>query len=307
MAKPAVLAAVERRWLTLPANTRGALWVLVAAFAASLMFLAAKILDGRIHLAQITFFRAVVGLLIVGPMLFGARRQRLKKARPLAHVCAGLCGVSALFCNFYAVTHLNFADAVAFAFARSLFVVVLAVFFLHEIVRMRRWSATLVGFVGVLVMLRPDGEIAPAALVALLGALFAGASMTLIKSLSASEDATTVLFYFVVASAAVSVIPGLVTWPTPTADELVLLVVVSLAGWANLFCFTRGFRIGDASALIPVDYSRLLFAALFGFVLFAEVPGPRMWVGAAIIIVANLYIARREAQFGDTERAPHAV
>ena len=307
MAKPAALAAVERTWLALPAHTRGALWVLIAAFAASLMFLAAKLMDGRLHIAQITFFRAVVGVLIVAPILFGPQRQRLKTARPLTHVCAGLCGVSALFCNFYAVTYLKFADAVAFAFVRSLFVVVLAALLLHEVVRMRRWSATLVGFGGVLVMLRPAGEIDPAALVALLGALFAAASMTLIKSLSESEDATTVLVYFVAVSAAASVIPGLVTWQTPTADELVLLLVVSLAGWANLFCFTRGFRIGDASALIPVDYSRLLFAALFGFVLFAEVPDPRMWVGAAIIIAANLYIARREAQLGKTERAPHAT
>jgi drug/metabolite transporter (DMT)-like permease len=288
--------ALTARWQRLPGNVRGALWILAASFLASLLLLMAKALGSRLHPAQIAFVRALIAVAFIGPLLLVAPGHDFRTTRPFTHIAAGVFGVTSLTCFFFAVTRLNIADVTALAFTRTLFLIVLAVLFLGESVRIRRWSATGVGFIGVLVMIRPTGGIDLAASVALLGALSAAITAVLFKKLTRTEDPLTQLFYFFSVSAAVTLVPAVLTWNALTLGEFVVLVLLAAAGVLNVICFTLGVRIGEATAVIPVDYTRLLFAAALGFVFFAEVPDLWMWVGAALIVASTLYITHREAR-----------
>lgn len=296
--------ALARTWHALPGNTRGAMWILFAALLATTMFMIVKVLAPHIHIAQITFFRAVVGLALMVPFLVRTHRHAFKTKRPFTIIATTLLGLSTLIMAFYAVSHMNLADAIALGFVRPLFLIVLAVLFLSEIVRLRRWTATAVGFLGVVVMLRPTGDIEPAAFVALFAAFTAACTVTLMKRLSETESPATLLVYYTVIATVIMAVPAALTWQTPSWIELGLLVVVGITGTLNYFSHVRGLREGEATAVTPMDYTRLLFAAMFGFAIFSEIPDLWMWVGAAMIVASTFYITRREAALGKAETKP---
>lgn len=170
--------------------------------------------------------------------------------------------------------------------------------FLGEVVRLRRWSATALGFVGVIVMMRPGGEIALATWVAVFGALLVAVVTIMIKKLLTTERPEILLLYFGVISSLVALGPALMVWRTPTLTELGFLMAIGTLGAAGQYCMIRGYRIGEATALLPFDYTRLIFAGVIGFLWFAEVPDVWTITGALIVVGATLYIGIREARLG---------
>ncbi len=296
--------AVASGWRRLPANIRGALWVVAAGALFSVMAAVVKILGNRLDSFQIAFFRALFGLAAVLPFVWQEGLPRLRTRRPGMHLLRGVMGVSAMLCGFYAITHLPLADAVSLSFTRPLFLVPLAVLFLGERVRARRWAATAVGFLGVVVMLRPTGAIEPAAFVALAGALLVAGVSVLLKKLAATETPATILFYFGVISSTVALGPALYVWIAPTLGELLLLMLVGALAAAAQSFMIRAFAVAEATAVAPFDYVRILYAGLIGYALFAEVPDRWTVLGATIVAASTLYIARREAWLARRRREP---
>ena len=170
--------------------------------------------------------------------------------------------------------------------------------FLGEVVRLRRWTATAVGFVGVIVMMRPGGDIELATWVAAIGAFLVAVVTIMIKKLSTTERPETLLLYYGVVSSLVALGPALLVWRTPTLVELAFLMAIGTLGAAGQYCIIRGYRIGEATALLPFDYTRLIFAGVIGFQWFAEIPDAWTLTGAAIVVGATLYIGIREARLG---------
>jgi drug/metabolite transporter (DMT)-like permease len=200
-----------------------------------------------------------------------------------------------MFCVFYSFQHMPLAEAVAIIFSRPLFAVALAVPFLGEVVGWRRTLAAVVGFGGVLIMVRPGTEaFQPVALVALLGAFTAGAIAIIIKQLSRTESTTTIVVWFAIAGTVVSAIPAATVWVWPTAEQWAWLVAIGVVGIAGQAALTRGFSTGETSFVTPFDYSRLVFATAFGIAVFGEVPDLWKAVGALVIVTSGFYIARRE-------------
>ncbi len=300
------LTAVERRltWTALAANTQGALWVLLAGLFFSVMSVLIKMLGARLDSFEIAFFRALFGLLAVLPFVCRGGIGELKTRYPLKHFVRALIGVGAMFCGFYAITHLTLADSVAFSFTKPLFLIPLAVLFLSEKVRARRWTATAIGFAGAVIMLRPGGDMELAALLALAGALLVAVVTVLIKQLSATDRPTTILFYFGVCATVLTALPAALVWISPTWQEVAMMAAVGALGAFAQHCMIRGFAVGEATAVAPFDYMRLIFAVALGFIFFFEVPDLWTVVGAAVIMGSTLYIAQREASLGKRRQPP---
>lgn len=290
--------AMRGRLLALPANVRGALWVLLAATLFAGMGTLVKLLGDRFDSFQLAFFRALFGFLAILPFVARMGFAKLRTKRPGLHFLRGIGGAAAMLCGFYAITHLTFADAVSLSYARALFLIPLAVVFLGETVRARRWTATGIGFLGVIIMMRPTGAIELATFVAILGAFLVAAVTIMVKKLSETDRPETLIFYFGVISTSVALLPALQVWRSPAWDELALLMLVGACGAGAQYCMIRGYRIGEATAVIPFDYARLLIAGVIGVVVFAEIPDAWTLTGAAVIVVSTLYIALREAQLG---------
>ena len=303
-----LVGLLRARWTTLPDNVRGAAWILVSCLFFSSMAALVKLLGSRLDSLQLSFFRALFGFLTILPFVAWGGFAAVRTERLGLHVSRGLIGGTGMVCSFYAITHLPLAEATAIGFTKALFMVVLAALVLGETVRARRWSATGLGFAGVLVMLRPGQDaLEAAALVALLGALAAATISLLIKRLSATEAPLTILFWLGVVSTIATLPLALHVWRQPSLAELLaMLLAAALASLAQV-CMIRGLRIGEASALAPFDYARLPVAAGFGLLLFGEVPDRYALAGAGLIVLSTLYIARREARLGKRSRHPRVA
>lgn len=286
-------------WRT--AGTRSLLWVVLSTVFMTAVIVAVKHVGSRIGVFEIGFIRAVVGLLLTLPFVLRKRETSMWSKRPVVHLFRAASSTATQLCGFYAIVHLPLATAIAISFAGPLFVLILAALFLGEVVRGRRWSATLIGFVGVLIMLRPTGSVEFAAQIALVGAFFFATSIVLIKRLLENDDPAVVVFYFGMIASVLTLGPALYTWITPTWEEAGLLVLIGAFGVAAQGAYVRGLAIADASALAPYGFLRLLFAALAGFVFFSEIPDVWTIAGATVIVGSTLYIARREAVLGQSK------
>ena len=280
-------------------NLEGALWMIASGIVFSAQGAIVKLLGMRLDSFEIAFFRCVFGLLVVLPFVFRGGTALFLTGRPGLHVARALVGVSGMFCGMYALTRLPLADATAISFAKPLFAVVLAATFLGELVGWRRWTATAAGFVGVVVIVRPGTQTFELAHVAaLLGAFLIADVIVLVKKLQGSEKNATIMAYFGIVTSIASLGPALLVWQTPTWTELALLAGIGASASTGQWMALKAFRAAEASAVVPYDYLRLVFAILYGWLFFAEVPDGWTLAGSAILIGATLYIAYREIRLG---------
>jgi drug/metabolite transporter (DMT)-like permease len=277
----------------------GALFMIAASAIFSLQNALVKFLGQRLDPFQIAFFRCFFGLVLVLPLLARQGGGVFLTGRPALHVARGLAGVSGMFCGMYALVHLPLADATAISFAKPLFAVFLAAMFLGESVGWRRWTATAAGFVGVAIVVRPfSAEFGFAHLVALAGAFLIADVIVLVKKLQGSESNATIMAYFGIVTSLASVGPALWVWTPPTAFEFAILLAIAFSATAGQWCALLAYRRADASAVVPYDYLRLVFAVALGFAAFAEIPDGWTLAGSAVLIAATLYIAYREIALG---------
>ncbi|MEM1045439.1 MAG: DMT family transporter [Pseudomonadota bacterium] len=295
-------------WERLPSNAKGIAWISVAAVLFAGMTAMIKAAGETIHVTEILLFRQIVMVLIVAPTILADFPASMKSARLDLHIWRIMLAATAMLCGFTAIIHLPLAEATAIGFSKTFFLTIFAILILKETVGARRWSATIVGFVGVIVILRPTGVDAFTyyGLLAIAGAACAGMVMILIRLLARHDRPVTILTYQALFVGLIMLPPAIYFWKTPTFDEFLLLVAIGIISWAAQMCNIQAFKVGEATAIASVDYTRLLYATVIGFVFFAELPDAMTWIGAAIIIGASIYTARREAVRGrQVVRAPN--
>jgi len=278
-------------------NLKGACVLMFAAANFAIMAALIKLAGTNLHVTQILFLRQIGMLILIFPSLVGNFPSAFRTRRlslQLARLCIAL--VAMLF-GFTAIIHMPLADATAIGFAKSFFVTIFAVWLLQEKVGVHRWSAVVVGFLGVMIMLRPGTEVFSVySVYALIGAAAAGVVMVIIRLLSRVDDAVTILVYQALGVAIFMLIPAIVYWQTPTAREWWLLggigIVSFLAQKANIYAY----KWGEASLMASLDYVRLLYATSLGLWLFGHVPDRYTWIGALVITLASIYTVQREVR-----------
>jgi drug/metabolite transporter (DMT)-like permease len=294
-------AATFRR---LPPNVQGALWLVSGGFIFTTNGAMIRLLSAEIEGVQTAFFRAFFSVLLLTPMMLTGRVQPWRSERIQGHFWRTFMGTCSMVLGFYAVSMLPLADATALAFSQPLFSVVLAAVVLHENVRWRRWTATVAGFIGVLVMARPgSGSLQPGAIVALLNALAVGISILLVRRLSDSEPPLMILTQFAIFSTLLLALPAIWFWRWPSAYGWALAVGVSVTATLGQYFWVQAFAAGEMSAVAPFDYLRLPFAVFVGWLIWGEMPVIWTYIGASIVIASALYIAYRESQLVRERRA----
>ncbi len=296
------------RLRAIPVPVQGALYMTGAAFGFAVMNAIIRELSQALHPFEIAFFRNLFSLLFMLPLLFRGGGLALRTERLGAHLLRALIGLGGMLAWFSALASLPLTEAVALNFTVPLFATIGAALFLGEVVGIRRWSATAVGFLGVLIILRPGfTEITPVMSLPILASLFMASAMLMVKSLSRTETAGTVVLYMVLIATPLSLIPALFVWRWPdTTGLLLLLLLGGIATLAHL-AFSRACARADASAVIPFDYLRLPFVGVIGYLVFGELSDLWTWVGAGVIAGAAIYIARREARLARADAARTAV
>ena len=258
-----------------------------------------KMIGLRLPVSEILLVRQVVMLMATLPMIFRHFPDALITKKPWHHAARICCALVAMFAGFTAVVHLPLADVTALGFAKSFFITIFAIVFLKEIVGIRRWSAIIIGFAGVLIMLNPGaGEFNIYGVLAIVGAAAAGLVMILIRYLSRFDPPMTILTYQTIFVGLLAAPVALYQWVWPTPREALILLAIGLVSLLGQMCNIRAFAAGEATAIAALDYTRLLWAAIIGFFVFAETPSATTLIGAAIIIGASIYTVWREAKRG---------
>jgi drug/metabolite transporter (DMT)-like permease len=263
-----------------------------------------KALEGGVPLAQVVLFRSLFALPVLLPLLSQAGGwPALRTSNPMGHVWRTMFGLVGMGGAFYGYATMPLATVTALGFTMPLFLTLLAVPLLGERVGWRRGTAVVVGFAGVLVILRPGAVEIGWPVAAAIGSAFLGAAIVLTtKTLARSEGTGTIMFYIGLVTTVIALpvaLPGL-AWPG--WPNMWLLLLAAFCGPLAMMIWINALRLADASVVAPVSYIRLLFAAVFGIVLFDEVPDAWLGLGALLIVGSTLYITRREARLA-RERA----
>ena len=273
-----------------------AIWALLAAASFAVMMASVRYMDGKFDAFEIVFFRALIGIFIVIPLVTKFGVGALKTDRLPMHIVRTLFALFAMATLYYALAFIPIAQAVALTFLIPLFTTIAAGTVLREKVGIHRWGATLAGFGGALVIIRPgvvDVSL-PILMVVLSSALYAGAWSS-VKVLTRTDSAAVTVFWMNLLMLPLTAIPLVFFWITPGPEDVLPIVVMALSGWAAHFFQARAFKAADASAVMPYDFLRLPLGALFGYLLFAELIDGWTWAGAVVIFLAGYYITRREA------------
>ena len=291
-------------------NTLNAITLKVAsALLFAVMSALVRFLGQKYPVGQTVFFRSAFAILPV-VMIYAWRHElaaAVRTSRPFGHAGRGLISIGGMFFNFSALARLPIVDATAISFVAPLITVAMSAIFLKERVRIYRWSAVVVGLLGILVMLAPHfdpAQHAGAAATTLglgfaLAAAFCNAgSVVQTRRLTLSETTSSIVLYF----SLICALAGLATWPfgwlVPTWPELAALVTVGLCGGLAHILLTESYRLAPASLVAPFDYTAMVWVFLLGYFFFGELPTASVYVGAAIIAAAGLFVIWRERQLG---------
>lgn len=297
MKAPSLRSRLTGKWLALPGNLRGIVLISVGTVLFALTDIVVKTLGNSFHPFQLSLFRYVVGFLMLAPIFLSLGTTGLKTGRIGLHLGRLVLATLAQLGFFISVINLTLADATALMFSKPLFTTIVAVIILSELVTARRWIATAVGFTGVVIMMRPgSGVIDPVVLIAVGAALAFAMANVLIRLMSPTEPPNRILFYYHVGGIALLAVPAMVVWKMPVGIEWGLLSLVGVLTTLGMICWVRAFSVGEANAIGPMEYIRLIYAGLLGYFLFGEIIDIWTLVGGTIIVGSTLYIARDEAR-----------
>ncbi len=278
-------------------NIQGVLWALLATGLFAIVAAMAKVAVTEYHVLQILFFRQIVVFLSSLPSIANSFPQSLKTKHPEMHVVRLLGAFVALSTSIWAVAVLPLTTAITLAFAQVFVVALLAMWFLKEPVGLYRIGAVIVGFIGVVVVMRPgvDGLINIYALIPLAGAVGAAFAVISVRKLSQTESTATLLVYQAVFVGILSGIPLLWLWVTPDLPGLLFLLAMGVLATIGQWVGVKALRLGEASVIGNIQYTQLIYATVLGYALFDEIPDAYTLIGAAIIIGSALFIIHREA------------
>jgi drug/metabolite transporter (DMT)-like permease len=290
---------------------RGIAFKVLSALVFTLMSASVKLVGSDYPTGQLVFFRSAFAIapLLVWLTWRGDLVPAIRTRNPGGHLLRSVIGTTGMFCGFAALSHLPLPDATAIGYAAPLVTVVLAALILKETVRAYRWTAVLVGFVGVLIMLSPhlgarvagnglSAGPAVGALFGLAGACCAAGATIQIRRLTATERTGAIVLYFSLLSAAIGLATVSLGWKVPSSRDFLVLVLIGFLGGIGQILLTQSYRYADASLVAPFEYTTMIWAIFIGFFAFGHLPDRAVIVGATVVALAGLFVLWRERQLG---------
>lgn len=275
---------------------QGALLILASEFMFASMGACVKVASAGMPSEMIVFMRNLFGLVVIMPLVLrnGGFRNLGTRVFPL-HLLRALMGVSAMYCFFYVIRHLHLADAMLLKMTAPIFMPLVAFFWLQELAPKLAIAALPIGFVGVLLVLNPEGEFTWLALFGLLGGLLAAVAKVSVRRLGRTEPATRVVFYFALLATLISAHPLAWAWQTPSGSQWALALLIGVLGTLGQLLLTRGYGTASVSQVGPFGYFSVVFAATYGYLYWDEVLDVSFIAGALLIAFAGILVLSRRA------------
>ena len=292
-----IMTPLTETWRDTPPLLRGIVLMIASTVMFAAMHAAIRHVSDELSPLQIAFFRNFFGLVIFLPLAIRTQFGFLQTQRLGMHLVRAVLNVTSMFAFFTALSMTPLARVTALSFTSPLFMAVISVMFMGEVMRMRRWAATILGFVGAIIIIRPGvAEIDTGSLLVLGSAATWAVCMAVIKTLGRTDSSMTITGYSNLLLSVISLVPAIVVWKTPDAMAWLWLLFIGLIGTFGQLAVAEALRQADATAVMPFDFLKLLWAAAFGYIFFSQVPDVFTWLGAAVIFGSAMYIVFRERQ-----------
>ncbi len=247
------------------------------------------------HPFMTAFVRTILAIIFLAPTFYHVGIGGLKTSRLGLHFFRGLVSAIAVVASFYAVTVIPLATSVSYSFAAPVIATVLATIFLKEKIRLPRISAVIIGFIGVLVLLRPGmAPLSIGVMAALISALCVAFAIVCIRALSQTDKANVVATYSLLVTLPISFIFALFEWTWPNAQQWLVLICIGVCAAAAQFSISKAFSFSETTAIMPIDFTRLLFSASIGYFFYDEKLDLYTVLGALLILGSAVYAAHRE-------------
>ncbi|MDC0194905.1 DMT family transporter [Alphaproteobacteria bacterium] len=267
-----------------------------ATFFGSFMGAGVKLLSNDLNPIIICFYRCLMGLIIILPFIARKNFQVLKTANMRLQIIRALINILSMICWFSAIGMMHFEKATALGFTTPLFTTVLAVLILGEVIRFHRTAALLLGFVGILIIIRPGYMPFEFGTILMLIASFSFSFVLIfVKKLSATDSSFTIIFYHLLYMTPTFFILSIFFWESINFNQLIIFVLMGASGLLSHWCLAQAFKISETTFVMPLQFTKLIWASLIGLFIFAEQPDIWTWIGGVIIFISVVYITYREA------------
>jgi len=273
-----------------------ALLALGATFFGSFMGAGVKLLSDDLHPIVICFYRSLMGLILITPFVIRNNFKALQTQNMRLQIFRASINVISMICWFSAIGMMHFEKATALGFTTPLFTTVLAVIVLGEVIRFHRTAALLLGFIGIIIIIRPGYVPFEFGTVLMLIASFSFSFVLIfVKKLSATDSSLTIIFYHLLYMTPVFFILSLFYWENINLYQLIVFTLMGASGLLSHWCLAQAFKMSDTTFVMPLQFTKLIWASLIGLFIFAEQPDIWTWVGGIIIFISVVYITYREA------------
>ena len=285
-------------WLNSKGYYQGVLFLILMMLVSCMNDVVTKFLGQRLHPLEMMFFRFFFNLITLVPFLARQGLEVFKTKMLGINIVRGILGFIGFSLYIYSIIELQLVEVVTIFWTIPIFVLILALIFLHENVNMNRWIATCIGFVGLsAITLIGSGytlEFRPVFIIPIVSAFVFAIQDIMIKKMVSSEDHLTMLFYFASVTTVLGIVPAIMVWQTPTCFELCMLFLIGAGGNLMQYLIFKAYNATDLSALSPFRYLEFCCTAAFGFVFFGEIPGMNVIIGEVILIPTTLYLTMNE-------------
>ena len=277
-------------------NFKAIVAMIIAVFSVTLMSVQAKLIGIDYHPTQITFARGIIVLIFLSPLIYKLGGLNfLKTKKPILHFFRSIAGLVGNLMFFFAFQRLPVADVTVISQAVPIFSGILAIFFLKEIIGWRRWTAIFIGFLGVIIAINPSGEIALASIYALVATLMWSITIIFLRLLGTTEHPVKTVFYFMLISVIITSLFQPFLWKQPSLDIILLFFGLGTTAFITQILMTYALQKAPASIVSPFNYSGIVWAIVFDYMIWNSTPVMTTIIGGIIITITGIYIFRREA------------
>ena len=273
-----------------------ALLAIGATFFGSFMGAGVKFLSDDLHPIIICFYRSLMGLILITPFVARNNFKALHTKNMRLQIFRASINIISMICWFSAIGMMHFEKATALGFTTPLFTTVLAVVVLGEVIRFHRTAALLLGFIGIIIIIRPGYVPFEFGTVLMLIASFSFSFVLIfVKKLSATDSSLTIIFYHLLYMTPVFFILSLFYWENINLNQLIIFILMGASGLLSHWCLAQAFKMSDTTFVMPLQFTKLIWASLIGLFIFTEQPDIWTWIGGIIIFISVVYITYREA------------
>ena len=273
---------------------RAVIFMVIGGVSIALMQAAVKLISLELHPFIITFYRAGLVFVVLLPILFWRGRAVFNTSSIRLQVARGGIGGLGMLCVFSGLSMISLAEVTVLLFTVPIFATLLSIVFLSEKVGVRRWTAIFVGFLGILIIARPQGSVSTGHLFILCAALSWSTSILIAKKLTEKDTVISITFWQAMGCVPLAFLASLFVWELPSLVQLGALLGIAALGTVGHAMLYAALKVGQVSVILPLDYIRIIWSAGLGFILFGQLPTLHLYVGSLLIIAATAFLSYRE-------------